>query len=83
MRDRYGEDFTFYPGVPAVLWAAKRRGIRMSVASRTHAPDIARQLLGGLYVVPPAGVGVAVAAAAAAANVNMNGNGNANRKQQW
>ena len=31
----------------------------MSVASRTHAPDIARQLLGGLYVVPPADIAAA------------------------
>ena len=45
----------------------------MSVASRTHAPDIARQLLGGLYVVPPAGIVAAAAAAAAAANGNGNG----------
>ena len=42
----------------------------MSVASRTHAPDIAKQLLGGLYVVPPAGVAASAAAAAV-----KNGNG--------
>ena len=41
----------------------------MSVASRTHAPDIARQLLNGLYVVPPADIAAAAAAAA------KNGNG--------
>ena len=39
----------------------------MSVASRTHAPDIARQLLGGLYVVPPADI------AAATKNGSANG----------
>ena len=53
MVDRYGEHFTFYPGVPSILYAARQKGIHMSVASRTHAPDIAKEMLCGLYVVPP------------------------------
>ena len=53
MVDRYGEHFTFYPGVPSILYSARQKGIHMSVASRTHAPDIAKEMLRGLYVVPP------------------------------
>ncbi len=53
MVDRYGEHFTFYPGVPPILYAARQKGIHMSVASRTHAPDMAKEMLRGLYVVPP------------------------------
>ena len=53
MVDRYGEHFSFYPGVPAILYAARQKGIHMSVASRTHAPDMAKEMLRGLYVVPP------------------------------
>lgn len=50
MLDRWGESFGFYSEVPAVLSAAKDRGVVLGVASRTHTPDIARDLLRGLYV---------------------------------
>ncbi len=53
MIDRYGEHFSFYPGVPAILHAARQCGIKMSVASRTSAPDMAKEMLRGLHVVPP------------------------------
>ena len=54
MIDRYGEHFTFYPGVPPILHAAKQKGIAMSLASRTHAPELAREMLRGIYISPPA-----------------------------
>ena len=52
MVDRYGESFSFYPEVPAILAAARQSGITLGVASRSHTPHIARDLLRGL-VVPP------------------------------
>jgi magnesium-dependent phosphatase 1 len=52
MLDAYNESFSFYAEVPTVLAAARARGILMSVASRTHAPDLAGQMLRGLYVPP-------------------------------
>jgi magnesium-dependent phosphatase 1 len=54
MRDRYGEHFTFYSGVPAILRAAHDRGITMGLASRTHTPELAREMLRGLTI-PPLG----------------------------
>jgi magnesium-dependent phosphatase 1 len=50
MVDRWGESFAFYPGVPAILSAARSRGIAMSLASRTHAPKLAMDMLQGLVV---------------------------------
>lgn len=50
MTDRWGESFGFYAEVPGILSAAKDRGIVLGVASRTHTPDIARDLLRGLTV---------------------------------
>ncbi|KAG9793259.1 hypothetical protein ABEF93_002326 [Exophiala dermatitidis] len=50
MLDRDGESFSFYDDVPGILAAAKERGIPMSLASRTHAPNLARDMLRGLHV---------------------------------
>ena len=50
MRDATGDHFTFYSEVPAILAAAKERGIKMGLASRSHTPDLARTLLSGLTV---------------------------------
>lgn len=50
MLDRWGESFTFYDDVPGILAGAKERGIKMSLASRTHAPELAREMLRGLHV---------------------------------
>jgi magnesium-dependent phosphatase 1 len=50
MLDRYGESFSFYDDVPGILASAKERNIRMSLASRTHAPDLAKEMLRGLHV---------------------------------
>ncbi|EXJ95268.1 hypothetical protein A1O1_00388 [Capronia coronata CBS 617.96] len=50
MVDRYGESYGFYDDVPGILASAKERGVAMSLASRTHAPDLARDMLRGLHV---------------------------------
>ncbi|KAJ9607352.1 hypothetical protein H2200_008425 [Cladophialophora chaetospira] len=50
MLDRWGESYGFYPQVPNILAAARERGIVMSLASRTHAPDLAGEMLRGLQV---------------------------------
>lgn len=53
VQDRWGESFAFYPDVANVLHAARERGIALSVASRTHAPDLAKDMLKQLVVTPP------------------------------
>ena len=50
MLDRWGESYTFYPEVPAILAAARQQGVVMSLASRTHAPDLAGEMLRGVQV---------------------------------
>ncbi|KUI55044.1 Magnesium-dependent phosphatase 1 [Cytospora mali] len=51
--DRVGEQYSFYNDVPSVLYTLPRLGIKVSVASRTYAPDVARDMLKLLYVHPP------------------------------
>ncbi|KAK2000445.1 magnesium-dependent phosphatase-1 [Colletotrichum falcatum] len=51
--DRRGESFAFYPDVPRVLYTLPLAGVRVAVASRTSAPDLARDLLKLLHVPPP------------------------------
>lgn len=53
VQDKWGESFALYPDVPSVLHAARERGLTMSVASRTHTPDLARDMLKNLVVTPP------------------------------
>ncbi|KAI1822261.1 magnesium-dependent phosphatase [Xylaria intraflava] len=48
--DKSGETFGFYRDVPAILAGLARAGVRLGVASRTHAPDLARDLLKQLHV---------------------------------
>ena len=52
MLDRWGESYGFYADVPSILGAARERGIVMSLASRTHAPELAGEMLRGLQVPP-------------------------------
>lgn len=52
--DRVGEQYAFYSDVPSVLYSLPRLGIKAGVASRTYAPDVARDMLKLLYVHPPA-----------------------------
>ncbi|KHN98448.1 magnesium-dependent phosphatase-1 family protein [Metarhizium album ARSEF 1941] len=57
--DRHGEEYAFYPDVPQILRLLPRAvpdssaPIKLGVASRTHAPGLARDLLKMLHV-PPA-----------------------------
>ncbi|CAK7214571.1 hypothetical protein SBRCBS47491_002189 [Sporothrix bragantina] len=43
--DRYGETFAFYRDVPHILQALPLAGLKMGVASRTSAPELAREML--------------------------------------
>lgn len=48
--DRQNDKFTFYDDVPHILPALRRANITVGVASRTHAPDLAQQLLRHLHL---------------------------------
>ena len=74
--DKVGETFAFYADVPSVLHGLGLAGLRLGVASRTCAPDLAREMLKLLHLPPasavlgnpdhPGGAPGATAAAAAA-----------------
>lgn len=49
---RWGESFAFYPAVSSIVYACKNRSIPLALASRTHAPDLARDMLKGLHIIP-------------------------------
>ncbi|KAI8961395.1 magnesium-dependent phosphatase-1 [Daldinia sp. FL1419] len=51
--DKIGETFAFYDDVPSILHGLARSGIKLGVASRTHAPDLGREMLKLLHI-PPA-----------------------------
>ncbi|KAI0132412.1 magnesium-dependent phosphatase [Xylariales sp. AK1849] len=48
--DKIGETFSFYKDVPSVLHGLGAAGIKLGVASRTHAPDLGREMLKLLHV---------------------------------
>ncbi|KAK2739739.1 hypothetical protein FQN55_009329 [Onygenales sp. PD_40] len=50
--DRWGESFAFYPAVSSILHACRSRSIPLGLASRTQAPDLARDMLKTLYIIP-------------------------------
>ncbi|KAI1491249.1 magnesium-dependent phosphatase [Biscogniauxia mediterranea] len=50
--DKVGETFAFYADVGAVLRGLALAGVRLAVASRTHAPDLGREMLKLLHVPP-------------------------------
>ncbi|KAJ5905113.1 uncharacterized protein N7473_002029 [Penicillium subrubescens] len=50
--DRWGESFAFYPAVSSIIYACKNRSIPLAIASRTHAPDLARDMLKALHIIP-------------------------------
>ncbi|OTA86709.1 hypothetical protein M434DRAFT_81903 [Hypoxylon sp. CO27-5] len=50
--DRVGETFAFYDDVPSILHGLALAGVKIGVASRTHAPDLGREML-KLLLVPP------------------------------
>ncbi|KAF9700265.1 hypothetical protein EKO04_001682 [Ascochyta lentis] len=45
VKDRYGEAYGFYNDVGGVLVALKAKNILVGAASRTHAPDLGREML--------------------------------------
>ena len=50
--DRFGESYAFYADVPHILPALPVANIQLAVASRSHAPDLARDMLKLLHVPP-------------------------------
>ncbi|WWC93225.1 magnesium-dependent phosphatase-1 [Kwoniella sp. B9012] len=48
--DRRGQDLSFYREVPSILAELKRRRIHVAAASRTSAPELAREALGMLLL---------------------------------
>lgn len=51
-RARWGEAFAFYPAVSSIIQACASRAIPLAVASRTHDPDLARDMLKALHIIP-------------------------------
>ncbi|KAF2465605.1 magnesium-dependent phosphatase-1 [Lindgomyces ingoldianus] len=45
VKDRYGEGYGFFADVGGVLDALRQKGIQIGAASRTHAPDLGREML--------------------------------------
>lgn len=43
--DRSGTEISFYKDVPAILSSLQQKSVKIGVASRTSAPDLARQAL--------------------------------------
>ncbi|KAI9825434.1 MAG: hypothetical protein M1832_001164 [Thelocarpon impressellum] len=48
--DRFGESFALYDDVPGILLEARGRGIKIAAASRTHTPELAKEMLKTLHV---------------------------------
>ena len=48
--DKFGASYAFYPDVPHMLQALPLAGVMMGIASRTHAPELARECLALLTV---------------------------------
>lgn len=66
--DKFGETFTFYADVPRILHWLPAAGVRLGVASRTHTPDLARDMLKLLHVPPLSALGEGVGAGAGGAS---------------
>lgn len=50
VKDRHGESLSFYPGIPSILCSAWQMGVKVAAASRTCAPELAREMLSLLRV---------------------------------
>ncbi|KAL4972549.1 acid phosphatase-domain-containing protein [Aspergillus desertorum] len=50
--DKWNESFAFYPHVNSIITSCKSRSIPLALASRTHAPDLARDMLKQLHIIP-------------------------------
>lgn len=48
----WGESYAFYPAVSSIVHACKHRSIPLALASRTQAPDLAREMLKSLHIIP-------------------------------
>ncbi|KAI9654438.1 MAG: hypothetical protein M1831_005404 [Alyxoria varia] len=48
--DRHKQTCKFYPEVPSILVSARQHGIKVAAASRTYAPELARELLALLRI---------------------------------
>ncbi|KAH8681098.1 acid phosphatase-domain-containing protein [Xylariales sp. PMI_506] len=76
--DKVGESFAFYADVPRVLHALGLAGVKVGVASRTHAPDLGREMLKLLHV-PPASIVLAGDGGAASSGSGKKGADKARR----
>ncbi|KAI1360853.1 magnesium-dependent phosphatase [Xylaria arbuscula] len=54
--DKVGESFAFYRDIVSILHGLSLAGIKLGVASRTHAPDLGREMLRLLHVPPASSV---------------------------
>ncbi|KAI8631936.1 magnesium-dependent phosphatase [Xylariaceae sp. FL1651] len=54
--DKVGETFAFYRDIPSILHGLALSGVKLGVASRTHAPDLGREMLKLLHVPPASSV---------------------------
>jgi magnesium-dependent phosphatase 1 len=50
--DKFNESFAFYGDVPSILLSLRERGVRLGLASRTCAPELAREMLKLLHLSP-------------------------------
>ena len=48
----WNESFAFYPAVSSIIYACKSKNIPLALASRTHTPDLARDMLKALHIIP-------------------------------
>jgi magnesium-dependent phosphatase 1 len=51
--DRHGESFAFYSDVPVVLHSLRAAKVKIGAASRTHAPELGREMLRLLQIPTP------------------------------
>ncbi|KAG9237802.1 putative magnesium-dependent phosphatase P8B7.31 [Amylocarpus encephaloides] len=49
-KDKFGESFAFYHEVPSILYSLRQRGTKVGAASRTSAPELAREMLRLLHI---------------------------------
>lgn len=80
VRDSYGESFRFYDDVGNVLAGLRALEIKVAAASRTHAPELAREMLKLLKLpVKPVdrfgGAGGVAGTGGSAGSGNVNGSG--------
>jgi magnesium-dependent phosphatase 1 len=52
VHDRYKDSWSFYTDIPSLLHLLKSKGIKVAAASRTHAPELAREMLSLLHLDP-------------------------------